>query len=64
MCQSVIFGSLTLRNTRALNFEVKSNFSKLGVYIGFSMPLHQEIVSIGVKIAYIYKTNNKCGMNH
>ena len=29
MCQSVIFGSLTLRNTRALNFEVEFNFSKI-----------------------------------
>ena len=29
MCQSVIFGSLTLRRTRTLNFGVKSDFSKL-----------------------------------
>ena len=29
MCQSVIFGSLTLRNTRALNFGVKFDFSKI-----------------------------------
>ena len=29
MCQSVIFGSLTLRKARALNFGVKFNFSKI-----------------------------------
>ena len=28
VCQSVIFGSLTLRKARALNFGVKFNFSK------------------------------------
>ena len=28
MCQSVIFGSLILRKTFSLDFEVKSNFSK------------------------------------
>ena len=29
MCQSVIFGSLTLRKTRTLNFGVKFDFSKI-----------------------------------
>ena len=29
LCQSVIFGSLTLRKARALNFGVKFNFSKI-----------------------------------
>ena len=29
VCQSVIFGSLTLRKTRTLNFGVKFDFSKI-----------------------------------
>ena len=29
MCQSVIFGSLTLRKARALDFGVKLSFSKI-----------------------------------
>ena len=29
LCQSVIFGSLTLRKARALNFGVRFNFSKI-----------------------------------
>ena len=29
MCQSVIFGSLTLRKARTLNFGVKFDFSKI-----------------------------------
>ena len=29
MCQSVMFGSLTLRDTRTLNFGVKFNFFKI-----------------------------------
>ena len=31
LCQSVIFGSMTLRKTFSLDFGVKCNFSKIGI---------------------------------